>query len=395
MRLFKRGRVWWCWYYDNGQRCYRSTKCRDLKAAELAARNWERDTADPHYAAARTATISRALTLLLNDREEQARVGRRSFDTVSFYREKAGHLVRIFELDATGNRVPFLLTKLEPAHVDSYISQRRAEGASESTIYKEIVTLRAALRLARRARIWFGEPAAICPIAFAPEYKPRTRALTVQELQALLAQLLPDRAARVAFIVATSASWRESELALDEDVSHNLSTVLIRGTKRSTRYRMVPIVSDNARSLLEYALRHAAGTDGFLFLPWVSARRDLIVACRRAGIPRCSPNDLRRTCATWLRVAGVPPDLIAPVMGHADTRMVERVYGRLPIHALASRIAAAMGPENCSTFVTAPVDSAGFGGLNGLAGNGKPLKTMPRGGIEPPTRGFSVLCSTD
>src|SRR5262249_33189670 len=157
--------------------------------------------------------------------------------------------------------------------------------------------------------------------AFAPEYKPRTRALTPAELQALLVELLPDRAARAAFIVATSASWRETELALDEDLAHDLSTVLIRGTKRSTRYRMVPIVSVAARSLLEYALRHAAGTSGSLFLPWASARRDLIAACKRAGISRCSPNDLRRTCATWLRAAGVPPDLIAPVMGHADTRM--------------------------------------------------------------------------
>ena len=395
MRLFKRGRVWWCWYYENGQRLYRSTQCRDLKAAELVARNWERDAADPHRAAARTATLNGALKLLLKDRAEQARAGRRSLDTVAFYREKAGHLVRIFEIDHSGNRASFPLAKLEASRVDSYISQRRCEGASESTIYKEIVTLRAALRLARRAGIWFGEPAAICPIAFAPEYKPRTRALTQGELQALLAQLLPDRAARVAFIVATSASWRETELARDEDVSQDLATVLVRGTKRSTRYRTVPVVSDAARSLLEYALRYAAGTDGLLFLPWASARRDLLAACKRAGIPRCSPNDLRRTCATWLRAAGVPPDLIAPVMGHADTRMVERVYGRLPIQTLASRIAAAMGPEHCSTFVTAPVDSAGFGGLNGLAGNANSLKTMPRGGIEPPTRGFSVLCSTD
>ena len=78
MRLFKRGRVWWCWYFEDGKRHLRSTKCRDQKAAELVARNWERDAADPHHAAARTATLSAALTLLLKDRQEQARAGRRS-----------------------------------------------------------------------------------------------------------------------------------------------------------------------------------------------------------------------------------------------------------------------------------------------------------------------------
>src|SRR5215468_10336116 len=40
-------------------------------------------------------------------------------------------------------------------------------------------------------------------------------------------------------------------------------------------------------------------------------------------------NDLRRTCLSWLRASGVAPHLLAPVAGHVDSRMVERVYGRL------------------------------------------------------------------
>jgi integrase len=53
-------------------------------------------------------------------------------------------------------------------------------------------------------------------------------------------------------------------------------------------------------------------------------------------------NDLRRTFGTWLRKQGVDPSLIAPAMGHADSRMVERVYGRLPPENLRSQIAAAV-----------------------------------------------------
>jgi len=52
-------------------------------------------------------------------------------------------------------------------------------------------------------------------------------------------------------------------------------------------------------------------------------------ACARAGIPRCTPNDLRRTYSTWLRADGVPNELSAPTMGHKDTRMLDRVYARL------------------------------------------------------------------
>jgi len=46
--------------------------------------------------------------------------------------------------------------------------------------------------------------------------------------------------------------------------------------------------------------------------------------------PPCSPNDLRRTYATWLRAQGVEPQLIGAAMGHRDSRMVERVTGAYP-----------------------------------------------------------------
>ncbi len=395
MRLYKRGSTWWGWYYEDGKRVSRSTQCRDRKAAELVARNWERDSADPRYAAARTATLSAALNLLLENRQERATAGRGSQDTVDFYRSKAGHLVRIFEHDEDGNRRPFLLSRLQAFDVDQYISRRRAEGAGENTLSKELVTLRASLRLAKRAGLWAGEPSAVCPIAFAPEYKPKSRFLTPDELKKLLAELTADRAARVAFIVATSACWKESELALRQDVAQDLSVAVIRGTKRSSRFRTVPIVSGEARSLLQYALRHAEGKEGFLFRAWGNVRRDLLQACERARIAPCSPNDLRRTCATWLRAAGAPPDLIAPLMGHVDTRMVERVYGRLSPEALADRLVAALGPDRCSAFVAARGETAGFLGPIGRSGIANHLETVPRAGIEPATRGFSVLCSTD
>jgi hypothetical protein len=104
-------------------------------------------------------------------------------------------------------------------------------------------------------------------------------------------------------------------------------------------------------------VEHAQGTGGLFFRRWSNVRRDLIEACVRAGIPPCSPNELRRTCATWLRAAGAPPDLIAPVMGHADTRMVERVYGRLSPSDLRGRLASALGLPDCSAFATNSVET--------------------------------------
>ena len=103
----------------------------------------------------------------------------------------------------------------------------------------------------------------------------------------------------------------------------------------ATRDRVVPIVGEAFQGLFSYAVAKAKGGPVDLFQRWSNVRRDLIEACARAGIPPCSPNDLRRTFAKWLRASGVAPHLIAPMMGHADTRMVERVYGRLSTEELA------------------------------------------------------------
>ena len=132
MRLFKRGRVWYAQVYENGRRVQRSTHCHDRRAAELRARQLERDAADPAHAAATRATLTDALQLLLTQRREQAAAGRRSFETVHFYEVKAGHLVRVLETAEDGSWAPFSLAELHARHVDAFISRRRAEKAHEA-----------------------------------------------------------------------------------------------------------------------------------------------------------------------------------------------------------------------------------------------------------------------
>ena len=285
-------------------------------------------------------------------------------------------LTRILETDEHGEYAPLLLAQLRPWQVDQYIAQRRSEWAivpreptvaqdgtirtpvragrrvSDHTISKEVVALRAALKLARRAGLWEGDPGAICPHGFAPDYEPRKRFLSRDELCRLLASQTRDHAAQIAFMVATSAEWGAVTRARRDDVGSDLAFVRVRGTKRKTRDRIGPIVTGDQWSLLKYSLEHAQGENGLLFLDWQNVRRDLRAACKKLKIPRCSPNDLRRTCATWLRAAGTPPHLIAPLMGHADSRMVERVYGRLEPAALAQLIAKATGSTSAGSQQT-------------------------------------------
>jgi integrase len=341
------------------------------------------------------------------------RAGRRSDETVKFYETKAGHWIRILEGDPdAGTYKPFPLATLRAHTVDGYISARRAEDVSDHTIAKELVTLRAALRLAKRAGLWRGDLDEVLPVAFAPEYKPRERWLPVPEVQRLLAQLTADQAARVALIIATSACASEADHVLRDDVGAD--RVLLRGTKRPTRWRTVPLVTAWQRTLVVYATEHAGGAAyaaghaalpaGRLFAAWGNIRRDLEAACTRAGIARCSPNDLRRTHSHWMRAEGLPLELLAPLMGHATTRMVQTVYGKLSTDELAARMrgclpsASQPGPEQpCTNCITGASDGGAPGGFSAPAARAREKKTrgkkaeivVPRDGIEPPTRGFS------
>lgn len=111
-----------------------------------------------------------------------------------------------------------------------------------------------------------------------------------------------------------------------------------------------------------------------------------------------------------MRADGVPPHLIGAMMGHADSRMVERVYGRLPLPDLHAAVATSLGVKipsvapkskpdsDCITNASDSEDSVGFDGPDGLGADGEGCETAGRvvlgPGIEPGTRGFSVRCST-
>lgn len=309
-RLYKRGKFWW--YQFRGRRY--STKCTDRKAAEGAAKDIERRVADPTYRPANQATLGACLTEYLDDRR---RVGR-SPETLRMLGVHVSHMCRLL-----GAETP--LAHVGAAEVEGYLASRHAEGASRSTQGKERSTLHGALGRARRLRQYpysldevFGE--------FELQYTPLRRRLTEDELKRLLAALSPKRAAVCAFIVATSADHPAScDRARPEDVDLKRWRVAVHGTKNKYRERVVSVVLPLFRQLLKRAVPFMP------FEPWTNAVRDLEAACKRAGVPRVTPRDLRRTHGFILHARGVPPSLIAPGMGHADSKMVETTYGKLDV----------------------------------------------------------------
>lgn len=384
-KIYKRGDTYHCSYRDAaGRRQRESTKCTDRAAAKLYADRRERDAADPRRAAADATTVKSALERLITDRLTRGRAA----GTVSFYAAKSGHLLRIL-----GAETP--LGQVGPREVDAFVEQRIAEGAARNTVSKELGALRGALKIAKRRGEFPGDIGETMPHGFAAEYVPRRRVLhSLAELQALVDQLEPRRAAHVLYFVATAARDSEAARAERRDIDLARGAVYVRGQKTEASDDHVAIVGW-MRPLLEAVLMLRAGVVGPLFERWSNIRRDLGIACEAAGLGPLTPNDLRRTHATWLRAAGVQTDLIARQLRHVDGRMVERVYGRLSAGDAGAAIGAALG-EPLPLRALPPACDAGVSRepVRGEAGEGNEVRNaavfVPRDRIELPTRGFSI-----
>lgn len=273
----------------------------------------ERREKDPTYAASQEL-FTKWCDIFLDRVEERGR----SEKTIAIYETKLGHWVRILGEDATMDAVT-------QESVDRFVSTRRKEGVSEHTIFKECSKLKQMLKTAQRAKVWFGDLEKLFPDDVAPNYVPRKRALTLDEMVALVDACGTRLGAMYA--AAGAMGLRRSE-ALKFDPARDLRKngekweAHVRGTKTRESDRVVPVLTI-FRPLLKRALPH---------MPIGEApsniQRDTAVACRRAGIEYCSTNDLRRGFCTVLLEHGVSESVARRLLGHSSDTMVRTVYGK-------------------------------------------------------------------
>jgi integrase len=374
-RLYKRGKIYWARVPRPGGGTTRtSTHCTDRRAAEAAYARLEREafgaprvpTDAPAY------TVGQAVAALVADGCSGLAAG-----TIEMYEQKGGHLRRVIG-DVDVNALA-----LEDGK--RYVAQRLAEGAARPTVQKELVTLRRALAGAHEVGLFTKDPRAVVP-RFKVRYVPRRRWLTPDQAGALLGVLQLHRQLWVGVAVYTGARYSEIAGLRWDDIDFARKTVHLRGTKTEGSDRVVPLAAPLARALGRVRRgRHARLVVG----AWGNVRRDLAAACARAKVPTVSPNDLRRTFASWLKQAGEDSFIVAQLLGHSSSRMVELVYGRLSEATMAGAISKLPGGD-CAAGVPPSGPSASPMSLyvrsDLLEMIGSPV---PQGGIEPPTRGFS------
>jgi hypothetical protein len=99
------------------------------------------------------------------------------------------------------------------------------------------------------------------------------------------------------------------------------------------------------------------------------------------------------------------PFEVSLLLGHADSRMVERIYSAMKAEDVGKRLGKALAKV---TLPDVPVSAAGDKWVPDTGGRVRRKRahetteppevrqpTVPRAGVEPATRGFSVPCSTN
>lgn len=379
-RLYKRGDVWWCWYYDpNGSRVRRSTRCRDQRAAEQVLRRLERIATAPDGDTTHVDhSVEEALTYMLASGLRDNAAG-----SAKFFEVKAGHVLRLL-----GDRnVPALTSDDLCGYVDTRVDD---EGAARETVRKELSVLRKALTIAVARKLCAPGVVVLIP-KVQSDYTPRTTHLTEEEFARLLAELTPRRQIWILLAVYLGMRRAEIEARTWDELTPDRTWIHARGTKTAGADRMLPVPLP-----LRRVLATIDNQKGRLVAPWSGVCWALMWACKRARVPRVTPNDLRRTFASWHVQRGTPLKVVAQLLGHSSTRMVDLVYGHVSDRHLAA--AAATLPDVTGDRDNGVREKSGRGGKGGERGNPAPPDlpgnaggVVPKGGIEPPTRGFSIL----
>jgi integrase len=228
------------------------------------------------------------------------------------------------------------------AHVEAYKAKRKAEGAANATVNRELATLRKLFRHARKTGLFSGDLPVI--EMFSEACNTRIGFVEQDGFQRLAEEAVKDGLWMRLFVeLAYTYGWRHGEL-LGLRVRHiDLAHRTIRldpGTTKNGDGREVYIGNDNLLELLRAACEGKGG-DGALFTrdngrPVLAFQKAWRSLCVRAGVGRWEdssgrrkyvgliPHDFRRSAAKALRRAGVPESVIMATGGWKTASMFRR-----------------------------------------------------------------------
>nr|WP_321509316.1 site-specific integrase [uncultured Celeribacter sp.] len=211
----------------------------------------------------------------------------------------------------------------------AYRRAREADGKSVGTIWTELGHLQSALNFGRTVRMYNG----LAPHIWRPA-KPETdkRILNVGEIRALI-EAAHDPHIRLALILLFGTAARVGavlDLTWDRvDLDRKVINLRLPDSITRKGRAVVPMNASVHSALV--AAREAALSDyviEYAGKPVKSIRKGVGNSIARSGIGHLTIHEIRHTAAVHLISAGIPIEKVAQFLGHSNTTVTYRVYGR-------------------------------------------------------------------
>ena len=230
----------------------------------------------------------------------------------------------------------------------------------QQTANRILTILKAALNMAYRDELVISDGAWRRVKPFRAVNRARVRAISTPECVRLLNACSGAYRDLVKGALLTGCRYGELISLRVDDFISDAKSIYIRFSK-SGASRHVPLTTEGEKFFWKMTLGKM--NDKLIFTRddgagWRKNHqvRPLRLACQDAGIvPAITFHILRHTYASQLAMAGVPLQVIAKVLGHADTRITEQHYAHLQPSFVAEAVRAALPPLEMATIYVPPL----------------------------------------
>jgi integrase len=312
--IFQRGRVWFIQYYWRGERRRESSHSYDRERAEQLLHKRLGEIATGRYLGivADQATIGDLIDLVIEDYKF------RKLRSVSVVEWRANaHLEHLRKLPAM---------RFNASEVKRYVAGRRAEGAGDATINRELAIIRRGFTLGKQ-----GDPPLVASVPYIPKLEEdnvRQGFLEPEQYERLLEELPPRL--KALFVCAYHVGTRKGELRKLQWSQVDFESALINLTARQTKgktARLLPVYGAMERWLRKQLEGRPPEC------PWVfyhhgkpvgAQLRGWREACDRAELPGLLFHDLRRSAVRNMKRAGVQDKVAMQISGHKTRAVFDR-----------------------------------------------------------------------